>query len=204
MEEKLTKIQAYRAMFYFVKRYYQQKGKPQELWSLLLATETLGDFFKDPRKKGEGTILYSGNPTSWKDWLKGVELLLGPDNMEAGLTNIQAYKAMVYFIKQYSERKLSPETLQQLLTDVQILDELEHNPQSEGDENMLVTGDPSSWDHWLDAVNFVLNQSQSDIVGKRKSEHSSWRSDSIMFERMIKALDDTLTSIGYPSETEKE
>lgn len=204
MEEKLTKIQAYKAMFHFLVEYYERKGKPEEIGSLLSDTQTLGDFFKDTRREGDGTILYTLDSASWGDWLKGVKLLLGPDNMEAGLTNIQAYKAMVYFIKQYSERKLSPETLQQLLTDVQILDELEHNPQSEGDENMLVTGDPSSWDHWLDAVNFVLNQSQSDIVGKRKSEHSSWRSDSIMFERMIKALDDTLTSIGYPSETEKE
>jgi hypothetical protein len=63
MEEKLSFIQAYKAMFEFISAYYFRKGEPDAIGSLL------GDIqlWKD------GTPI---DPASWSDWLLAVDKVM--------------------------------------------------------------------------------------------------------------------------------
>jgi hypothetical protein len=63
MEEKLSLIQAYKAMFAFICSYYFRKGEPDELGSLL------GDI----QLWEDGT---TADPASWYDWLKAVDKVM--------------------------------------------------------------------------------------------------------------------------------
>jgi hypothetical protein len=66
MAEKLTSLQAYKAMLVFLEEYYEQVGRPDGLGGLL----------------GELQCLESGataDPASWGDWVRAVEKVMADD-----------------------------------------------------------------------------------------------------------------------------
>ena len=56
MEEKITILQAYKAMFEFLRELYYREGRP----------ENLGNFLSDLQLLDNGK---SADPASWDDWL---------------------------------------------------------------------------------------------------------------------------------------
>ncbi len=77
MEKTITVEQAYRAMFVFVRSYYERKNKPDELAGLLSDLQLLSHLFNDPRReRNEAGALNTADPTSWEDWLEAVETVL--------------------------------------------------------------------------------------------------------------------------------
>ncbi|MFQ5400500.1 MAG: hypothetical protein ACE5E7_12990 [Anaerolineae bacterium] len=84
MEKTLTLKQAYKAMFVFVKNYYNRKGKTDELGILLGDIQLLSYLLDDPEKEGDETSLYTADPASWGDWLEAVETVLQEENESRG------------------------------------------------------------------------------------------------------------------------
>lgn len=63
MKDKLTLLEAYKAMYAFLENYYNQTGHPDEVGLIL----------------GDLRILESGktvDPAAWQDWLSAVEKVL--------------------------------------------------------------------------------------------------------------------------------
>jgi len=67
MEEKLTSIQAYKAMFIFIEEYYNRLGKPIEIGNLLSDIQLLRD---------RVTL----DPAAWEDWLKAIRQVQQDEN----------------------------------------------------------------------------------------------------------------------------
>lgn len=84
MEKTLTLKQSYKAMFVFIKNYYNRKGKPDELGILLGDIQLMSDLHNDPEKEGDETSLYTADPASWNDWLEAAETVLKKENENKG------------------------------------------------------------------------------------------------------------------------
>ena len=68
---KLTVLQAYKAMFEFIKDYYYQIGKPDQIGNLLSDMQLI---------KGE----FSADPAAWNDWLEAVKKVQQEENDRPG------------------------------------------------------------------------------------------------------------------------
>lgn len=76
--------QAYKAMFVFVKNYYNRKGQPDELGVLLGDIQLVSYLLNDPEIEGDEISLYTADPASWGDWIKAVETVLQEENESKG------------------------------------------------------------------------------------------------------------------------
>lgn len=69
MEENLSRLQAYKAMFKFINSYYVRKGKPLQLGNLLSDIQLLPDNT-------------SADPASWYDWLEAVNQVVAEEDLD--------------------------------------------------------------------------------------------------------------------------
>ncbi|MBK7895979.1 MAG: hypothetical protein WAS33_03415 [Candidatus Promineifilaceae bacterium] len=78
MQEPISIPQAYRAMFVFIKNYYERKGKPAELGILLSDIQLMSHLYP-LREENDSIRLETADPASWHDWLEAVNTILDED-----------------------------------------------------------------------------------------------------------------------------
>jgi len=131
MKEKLTKLQALKAMTQFLEIYYEQT-KSDDIGSLLGDIDT--ELFSDSQ---------TADPAAWKDWTGSVNAVLN-GQAEERLTKLQAYNSMRSFLEGYRKRTNSDD-IRLLLDGMEII----------SDRN---TVDPVAWYYWINSVDKALKE----------------------------------------------
>lgn len=84
MDRRITIAQAYKAMFIFIKNYYDRKDKPSEIGGLLSDVQLLSYLYNDPQREHSETRLNTADPASWEKWLEAIETMLNEENENEG------------------------------------------------------------------------------------------------------------------------
>ena len=164
MKEGLTMLEAYRAMYEFIHRYFIASGEPEDIRYLLmvipLSTKTNPALLNDVSEGFEPL-----DRALWSDWLKGITRIANAQNKQVSnkLSVLEAYSAMYAFLEIWYEigKKLE-EPIGELLEKMKFM---ENENKLDVDEWLLNRGKPSDaiWAEWLLAINLVTCENGNSI-----------------------------------------
>jgi|GEM_PF-6378439 len=141
--KKLTYIQGYKSMFFFLRGYFK-KTRVGDVASLLSDT-----MFCEEDGEME---LSTSDPASWYDWVDSIykTFPLLKRASEKELTYFQAFRVMYTFLYNY-EKATSYEDVADILKEL--------TPIAAGNENGA--HDPNIWNRWLDSIQKAINAKSS-------------------------------------------
>ena len=137
MKERITTLQAFKAMFEFLRNIYFREEHDD--------SGTFGSFLSEITMLKDGK---TADPAMWDDWEDIVKEVLDEENenyVGGQLTILQAYKAMYKFLECAYIRNLCPVILGGILDKIRLRDN-------------GIPGDASLWDEWLEWIKEVLEK----------------------------------------------
>lgn len=159
MKENLSVLEAYRAMYEFIQRYFTANGEPEDILHLLISmhlTTIPNPLILDDLNEGYEPL----DRALWSDWLKGIARIANVQNNRISnrLSVLEAYSAVYAFLEIWYEigKKLE-EPIIELLEKMKFM---ENGNKLEVDEWLLNRGTPPDaiWADWLYAINLATSE----------------------------------------------